>query len=265
MYKLILADDEKIVLEGIENSIDWKAYGIELVGTASDGNELIALAEELKPDIIMTDIMMPQLNGLEAAMELRDRLKNTQFVFITAYAEFEYAKKAIDIGAVSFLTKPVLKRDLEEQIKRIVERLDEKRAYQDELDRIRQEVQKQKREDTPINAEAPIDRAITYINENIEHGVVLTDVAEYMNMNSSYFSRYFKEEYHMSFIDYVKAQKIKRAKELLVTTNMKIYEISDKLGYSSVQYFSLLFKNTVGMTPIDYKNSIEKNQTESNG
>ena len=69
----------------------------------------------------------------------------------------------------------------------------------------------------------------------------------------------------MSFIDYVKAQKIKRAKELLVTTNMKIYEISDKLGYSSVQYFSLLFKNTVGMTPIDYKNSIEKNQTESNG
>lgn len=260
MYKLILADDEKIVLEGIENSIDWKAYGIELVGTASDGNELLALADELKPDIILTDIMMPQLNGLEAAMELRDRLKDTLFVFITAYAEFEYAKKAIDIGAVSFLTKPVLKRDLEEQIRRIVERLNEKRAYRDELDRIRQEAQKQA--DKVVNAEAPIDRAITYINENIDSGVVLTDVAEYMNMNSSYFSRYFKEEYHMSFIDYVKAQKIKRAKELLGTTNMKIYEISDKLGYSSVQYFSLLFKNTVGMTPIDYKNSIEKNQAE---
>ena len=230
MYKIILADDEKVVLEGIVNSIDWKKYNIEVIGTASDGNELLTLAQSLKPDIILTDIRMPQLDGLDAALQLRETLKNTQFVFITAYEEFEYAKKAIACGAVSFLTKPVLKRDLEEQIRNVVSKLDEKKAVLAELSKFRQKFMKREYAEELEQIDAPIDRAVSYIDKNLENGVVLTEVAEYMNMNPSYFSRYFKDALNMSFIEYVKAQKINRAKELLRTTNLKIYE--DIAAYS---------------------------------
>ena len=105
MYKLILADDEHMVVEGIVNSIDWSSYNIEVVGTASDGAELINLAKNHHPDIVFTDIRMPCMDGLEAARQLKNLDKNMQLVIITAYEEFEYAKKAIQYGATSLISK----------------------------------------------------------------------------------------------------------------------------------------------------------------
>lgn len=259
MYNLIVADDEKIVLDGIVNIIPWRDVGIEVVGKASNGRELLKEAKEKEPDIILTDIRMPYLDGLDAVSLIREELPDTLFIIITAFEEFEYAKRAIEYGAVGFLTKPILKKEVIEQMKTTVKKLDERKSHREELMRMKHAmshgaIAQVKREEP----ECPIDRAISYINNNLDRGLMLTEVAEYMHMNASYFSRYFKESFGMSYIDYLKQQKVKRAKELLATTNFKIYEISDQLGYNSIQYFSLLFKNSTGMTPQEYKNSIER-------
>lgn len=260
MYTMIVADDEKIVLDGIADNIAWNEYGVKVVAKAVNGKELYQLASERKPDIVLTDIRMPYMDGLEVINQLKKELTETKFIVITAFEEFEYAKKAINYGAVGFLTKPILKKELILQVEKVVDQISKEQSTNDELLRMRVSINKEQKETKqhPEEANTPIDRAIVYISENLQKGVTLVEVAEYMNMNASYFSRYFKEEYGKSFIDYVKEQKVNYAKELIRTTNLKVYEISEQLGYTSVQYFSLLFKNTTGMTPQEYKNSIEK-------
>ena len=102
-----------------------------------------------------------------------------------------------------------------------------------------------------------IKKVQEYIHAHISSNVSLADVAEHMALSSSYLSRLFRKKTGTSFIEYVKNAKIERAKELLRSTNLKVYEICDCLGYQSLQYFTTLFKNTTGMTPLEYKQKFE--------
>lgn len=247
MLKLIIADDEKNVLDGIADTIKWNEYGISVVGKARDGLELVQTAIKEKADIILTDIRMPQMDGLEAIEVIQEKLPDSEFVVITAFQEFEFAQRAIELGVAGFITKPVLKMEVIEQITQAKHKFEERKLAKQALQAI---------ENKKIILRTPIERAIKYINEHIDEGIMMTEAAEYMNMNPSYFSRYFKEGTGISFIDYVKNQKVERAKELLDTSNMKIHEISDSLRYNSVQYFSTLFKSTTGFTPQEYRNRI---------
>lgn len=246
MYKLIIADDERSVLDGIADTIPWEEYGICVAAKAEDGNQMVRAAIECRADLLLTDIRMPGLDGLTAIGYLKEQLPDLQCVVITAYQEFEYAKKAIELGVTGFVTKPVLKQEVVEQILSARDKLESVLAARQALESV------QKTKDPVLMT--PIERSLHYMQEKIDTPFTMTEVAEFMNMNPSYFSRYFKEEVGISFIEYVKRIKVDRAKALLTTSNMRIYEISSVLGYSSVQYFSTMFKSLTGVTPQEYKN-----------
>ena len=112
MYRLIIADDERIVLTGIKNTIDWASLDVEVVATAQDGEELYQKAVEYAPDIALVDIRMPGMDGLTAIEKLRPILENCQFIIFTAYEDFSYAKKALELGVMAYITKPVLKNEV---------------------------------------------------------------------------------------------------------------------------------------------------------
>lgn len=261
MYKLIIADDEQIVLDGIADTIPWNDYGITVVGKANNGKDLMELAILHNADIVLTDIRMPEMDGLDAIGRLQNLINDVEFVVITAYQEFEYAKKAIELGVTGFITKPVLKKEVIDQVLLAKKKSEERRINNEALASIKEVLERNEESNKFKVPETAIERAISYMRNHIDKGVMMTEVAEYMNMNPSYFSRYFKEDMGISFIDFVKNLKIERAKELLDTSNMKIYEISSSLSYNSVQYFSTMFKNATGLTPQEYKNryvAIEK-------
>lgn len=258
MLKLVIADDEKNVLDGIADTINWNEYGIDVVGKARDGLELVQTAIDEKADIILTDIRMPQMDGLEAIKEIQKQLPDSEFVVITAFQEFEFAQKAIGLGVAGFITKPVLKMEVIEHIVQAKHKFKDRKIAKQALQAIEENKDLIMKESRKNISKTPIERAIEYINEHINEGIMMTEVAEYMNMNSSYFSRYFKEGTGISFIDYVKKLKVERAKELLDTSNMKIHEVSDSLSYNSVQYFSTLFKTLTGLTPQEYRNRLAK-------
>lgn len=246
MYKMIIADDEHVVLKGISRTIPWQEYGICVAAAAEDGKSLVELALKHQPDIILTDIRMPEFDGLSALAKLKELLPDCEFLIMTAYEEFEYAKKAIELGVSGYIVKPVLKSELVENVVGITKKLDAGRgqrgdiAFEDELSR--------------QEARTAIERALRYMRSHVERDASLLELAEYLHMNPSYFSRYFKEKTGKTFSETMQEIKVERGKELLETTSMKNYEIAERLGYRSAQHFSVLFKNLTGLTPQEYRN-----------
>jgi len=138
LFKLLIADDEQIVIEGIKDSIDWGQYEIEVVGTAKNGAEALKLAKDLKPDIIISDIKMPGLSGLELIEELKDFLPNVKVILISAYEEFDYAKQAIRLGVNSYLSKPVKKVEVINEVCKIKSQLERKQHEEEITKRLQQ-------------------------------------------------------------------------------------------------------------------------------
>ena len=106
MYKVVIVDDEHIIVEGLSKGIDWAKYNCEVVGTAGSGEEGMELIRELSPDILFTDICMGEMDGLTMVAGIRSEFPNLQVTILTGYRDFEYAQRAIRLGASRFLLKP---------------------------------------------------------------------------------------------------------------------------------------------------------------
>lgn len=110
MYKMLIADDEKTIIDGIKESINWKSYDIEVIGTAENGIQALELFKAHQPDIVISDIRMPGLSGLELIEEMGKHFPDTKIILISAFEEFEYAKKALELGVSAYMTKPLKKQ-----------------------------------------------------------------------------------------------------------------------------------------------------------
>ena len=125
MLRAILADDEAVILKGLRKLIDWKKLGIEIAGEAVNGKEALELIQKIKPDLAVSDISMPELNGLDMLKKINELGLATKVIFISGYQEFSYAKKAVKYGAVDYLLKPVEQSELEGALLKAVGMIDE--------------------------------------------------------------------------------------------------------------------------------------------
>ena len=128
MWKMILADDESVIRGGLKLLLDWDTLEIEIVGEAADGRELLSQIGEKKPDLVVTDIRMPHLSGLEVIARCQDMEYAPKFIFISGYEEFSYAKDAMRFGAVDYLLKPVAVEDLAEAVKKAVGQMEDRQT-----------------------------------------------------------------------------------------------------------------------------------------
>lgn len=126
MYRVLIADDEKIIRKGLCSIIDWNALGFEIIGEATNGNEVLSFLENNSLDLVMIDIRMPKLHGLDAIRKAREAGFEGIFIVLSGHADFAYAKQAIDYGILAYLTKPVDTDDLTATLQRAREKLDQK-------------------------------------------------------------------------------------------------------------------------------------------
>lgn len=129
MYKLVVADDDEIICQGLARSIDWAAQEIELVGVAYDGEEALALIEREQPDIALLDIYMPFIDGLELCGLLAERFPRVKVLLLTAFKEFTFAERAIRLQVFDYLTKPLEPQKLLDALRRVKERIQFERTY----------------------------------------------------------------------------------------------------------------------------------------
>lgn len=127
MYKLVIVDDEPSVLKGLSTYFDWLSYGIELAGMADDGDTGLELIERIKPDIVLTDVKMPALDGISMATELRSRFPAMKLVFISGHGNADYLKSALKVHAVDYIFKPISRKELRTVMGHVVEALEEER------------------------------------------------------------------------------------------------------------------------------------------
>lgn len=241
MYHVIIADDEPWTVYRLQNLIDWNSFGFEIAGTAPDGPAALEMIKKSHPDLLLSDIRMPGLDGLKLVCEINSVSPETTVILVTGFSEFSYAKEAIRQGVFDYLVKPVKKAELSEALNRVKKLLDKKTA-----------------ERTAEAEEPPVPltqfrRIMDAIEENFMQDIRLSDLAAQFFLTSQYLSILIKKETGGTFSELVIRKRITLAKKLLVETDKPIQTIMEEVGYRDYSCFIRLFKKHVGCTPYAYR------------
>lgn len=137
MFKVLIIDDEPIIRKGLRNVINWKNFECEVCGEAEDGLAGRALIESCRPDIIITDIKMPEVDGLTMLRDMKDKVPNSKIIILTGHRNFDYVQEALKIGAFDFLLKPSKIEELNDVISRAVKEIKFQKERDEEFDKLR--------------------------------------------------------------------------------------------------------------------------------
>jgi two-component system, response regulator YesN len=262
--RVMVVEDEQLVCRGLILTTDWQKMGCEVIAQASNGLEGKEIAQKLKPDIIITDVRMPGMDGIEMIREIRKSNSDSEFIVISGYSEFEYAHNAIQLGVSGFLVKPIDDDDLEQAIARARQNIYNKHMVEIykkndiEPDSSRMQLLEECNVSPACFDDIDyVSRAVRYIADNYENDITLRHVANQLYISESYLSRLFKLKMGKTFGDYLTYFRIKKACSLLKDHNIKIYKIAQLVGYKDQRYFSVIFKKLVGMTPKEFRNNFE--------
>ena len=257
MYKVMIIDDEPIIVEGLSKSIDWGKYNCEVVATAHNGREGKKLIEEKRPDMVFLDICMPEMDGLTMVAALQSEYKDMLVTVLTGFRDFEYAQRALHLGVCRFLLKPSNMTELEEAISYMVSRLDEQGGLAATEKAADGEPQKAGEivENTQEAAGNFIVRnAIAYMEEHYAEKIYLNDVAEQIYVSQWHLSKLLNKELGQNFSEVLNGIRIKKAEELLKDPSLRIGDIAEEVGFLDVAHFSRIFKKITGVSANEYRN-----------
>ncbi len=249
MYKVIVVEDETMVRRGIILTINWAALDCVIAGEAANGEEGALLAERLSPDIIVTDVKMPRMDGVEMITKLRADGCKARFIILTAYGDFKYAQSALRLGVSDYLLKPLKDGDLEHAILLIRNQMEqgtEKTAEGEAAPVLRFHADRKSKNKY-------VDEATKYIRQHYQENITISTVAEYLEISEGYLSRVLKKETDYTFTSYLTLYRMQVAMSLLKDCRVKVYEVADKVGYSDTAYFSVQFKKLLGVSPSEYQ------------
>lgn len=232
MHKIMIVDDEPLLRYAICSLEDWIALGYDLSLQADNGRTALDLLAKNEVSLILCDIMMPEMDGLAFLEYFRD-LKYTQpVVMLSAYNDYESVRQAFKLGARDYIVKSNLEsRTLIELFESILNPKEEAHKYS-----------------------LTITRAIEFIKRHYNEEISLKSISEYSELSESYFSKLFSKEVGISYVDFLLRVRVENAEKLLKTTNMKVYQIAEFVGFHSVEHFCRMFKRINGKTPNGYKN-----------
>ena len=242
MYHVMIVEDEKIIRQGIIDLVNRFGKGLQVHHVCSSANEAWEKFCSDAPDIIITDIVMRGMTGLEFIEKVREVNASLPIIILSGYSDFSYAQKAIRYNVTEYLLKPVRVKQFAEVLLKLKQQLDEARGV-DEMEEL----------DDPVHRSQTIRRVEEYISGNLGEDLSLSVVAAKVNISNNYLSYLFKSEMNQTYSAYVTRKRMEKAKYLMEHSDFKIYEIAEICGYNSVNHFIGMFKKNTGVTPAQYK------------
>lgn len=261
MIRLLIADDEKLEREAPAELVQRRFEREVVLEVAENGRKAADTAVLWGADLILMDIEMPGMSGLDAARAVLAQRPSCRVIFVTAYSLFQYAHEAVHLGACDYLLKPVDPDELEASVRRAMRQIETERKLE-ELAAARPQPEQTETEEEAEDAPEESENSQTalvmahvrrYLEDNYMFDLSLDSVGEILHISPAYLSAQFKKYQKMNFLDCLTELRINAAKELLTDPFRSSAEVASMVGYEDASYFARAFKKRTGMTPTQYR------------
>lgn len=261
MIRLLIADDEKLEREALAEMVQRRFEREVVLEVAENGRKAADTAVLWGADLILMDIEMPGMSGLDAARAVLAQRPSCRVIFVTAYSLFQYAHEAVHLGACDYLLKPVDPDELEASVRRAMRQIETERKLEELAAAQPQPEQtetEEEAEDAPEEGENSQTALVMahvrrYLEDNYMFDLSLDSVGEILHISPAYLSAQFKKYQKMNFLDCLTELRINAAKELLADPFRSSAEVASMVGYEDASYFARAFKKRTGMPPTQYR------------
>jgi two-component system response regulator YesN len=254
MYRALIVDDEFWMLEGMKKVIKRDCPNYVVTAVAKDGKQAIACMEKEKIDIVITDILMPNMDGLQLLQEIRRRGWKIPVLIISAHSEFEYAKQAVHYGAFDYILKPLNRTLIQSALERAQSVISPSVRIGEDLLNI-----------VPVG-HTQGKELIEMIRQSVQGSFMknwsISDFSEQMGYNASYLSRLFKQETGKGFVHYLTELRMEAALRMIKDSQLSLMEIAKQIGYKDYKHFRKMFKQYTGTGPKEYQNGNNRGDSE---
>lgn len=260
MIPLLIADDEMIERKVLCKTLEKNLGDRCVIYQAENGREALKIYEERHIQIAILDIEMPGITGIEAAQKIREKDKACCLIFLTAFDEFAYAKKAVSVRALDYLLKPYDEQELMLVVEEAMHMAEDRRKHNAFHESAAEEESHPAHEEVEDGENVRLSRVtevITrYIREHYQQEISMQDAARTMNYSEAYFCKLFKQCFSQNFTSYLTEYRVKEAKKMLAEPTVNVKDVGRAVGYGDSNYFAKVFKRITGQSPTEYRLSI---------
>lgn len=251
MCRILIAEDELIERMVLKKTLLKRFQECEIL-EAKNGREALHIFQNQGIDVAILDIEMPGIKGIEVAERMRQESKDTSIIFLTAYEKFEYARKAVSVGALEYLLKPYSEREIIMTVDAAVKKC----GTQEKMMQEKPELSNAKEDADNENVNrlrVMVAMVEEYIRSNYMLDISMQDAAQAVNYSETYFCKMFKQQYGQSFTAYLTNYRIEEAKKLLLQPTVNVKCVGERVGYIDSNYFARVFRRNTGMSPSEYR------------
>ena len=242
--KIMIVDDEPKIRRGMKTLLE-EQDGFEVIGIYDNAMSSLLDMAEKQPNVLITDIKMPEYSGLDLIEKIREKDKNLYIIILSGYGSFKYAQRAIRSGVYRYLTKPTNPRELISVLREI----------ELKIEGINRTVSKSEEKESVEVGNLLIRKALDYIELHYAEKIGLKTLSDALYISPNYFSDLFRRHMKVKFSDFLIEYRLKKACILLKKPEYKVSEIAEMVGFRDSTYFSTVFKKTYNLTPLEYKNT----------
>ena len=242
--KIMIVDDEPKSRRGMKTLLE-EQDGFEVIGIYDNAMSSLSDMDEKQPNVLITDIKMPEYSGLDLIEKIREKDKNLYIIILSGYGSFKYAQRAIRSGVYRYLTKPTNPRELISVLREI----------ELKIEGVNRTVSKSEKKESVEVGNLLIRKALDYIELHYAEKIGLKTLSDALYISPNYFSDLFRRHMKVKFSDFLIEYRLKKACILLKKPEYKVSEIAEMVGFRDSTYFSTVFKKTYNLTPLEYKNT----------
>jgi len=264
MYELVIVDDEEIIRRGLETTVDWTSLGFRVAGVFATAEGVVDFARARRLDVVLADIRMPGMSGLDLAAELKRIGCPAKVVILSGYDSFKYAQRAIECDVFGYLLKPSKPGEIKEIVGRLKSLLDREREQEGVVAAAQLLVAERDRSAHGETQGAGDDKprklallAASTVRRRFAEDIGLESVAADLGVTPEHLSRLFKKELGMNFRDFLVDTRIAEARRLLRDPARKVFEVAAMAGFHDQRYFSEIFRRRTGLSPLEFRESSE--------